>query len=599
MTKSPPRPRLSLTLGVIGHRFNRLPEAAREGVKTQIRNSLTEIRESIGQAHGRHAAFFDQAQPEIRLISAMAEGADLMAARATVDCGLTLSVALPFPPDDYVRDFSDEASIAEYRDLLGRAGNTLQLPGIYDQEPRDYAPVGHLILDNADILVAIWDGGESGGRGGTTDLLEKAVLRQIPILWIDATGSEPPRLIWNQLADYPVTGVSLSEAPTAPAEGKIDAVVDTLVRPPSDEEEVQRLDRFFAERWHAVSRHAVSRVILALLELRLPNRRDVFPTSPETIVRYGTEALTPATPEDRSANAGRFDGLMAAFGSADAVANEQGQAFRSAFGIIFFFSALAILAAAVALVGESLLGWQAWILALVQILLISIVVVDSKFGERRDWHGRWRTAREAAERLRTVPPLWFLGLLYGHSAGAEPTWPGWYARAHARAMGLWSGTLDDGRLEAVRQGLIHLAGDQGSYHARTARKMTKLDWRMQFSGEALLVVTIVLAVLALGIDVLDIAISPRWWEVIIGLTAALPAFGSVTFGLRLIGDFEGIAHRSARMAEEMERVKTALQADPPSFPVMRARAEALAEIMLGDLDNWRLATESRKLVAPV
>ena len=57
MTIKPARPRLALSIGVIGHRPNRLPEAARAAVETRIDALLATLRQATDAAHARYAGF--------------------------------------------------------------------------------------------------------------------------------------------------------------------------------------------------------------------------------------------------------------------------------------------------------------------------------------------------------------------------------------------------------------------------------------------------------------------------------------------------------------------------------------------------------------
>jgi hypothetical protein len=51
------------------------------------------------------------------------------------------------------------------------------------------------------------------------------------------------------------------------------------------------------------------------------------------------------------------------------------------------------------------------------------------------------------------------------------------------------------------------------------------------------------------------------------------------------------------MAESLAALGDALAADPADLVVLRARAAALADAMLGDVAHWRFATETRNLAA--
>ncbi|WP_421725685.1 hypothetical protein [Bauldia sp.] len=239
---TPPKPPFALTIGVVGHRPNRLPETARATVETELDRLLDGLKQAADVTFARHAGVFSDRPPTLTMISALAEGADRMAAHAALRHGLKLAAALPFPANDYERDFEDADSQADFADLLGKAAAALVLPGDYDTEPRDYESVGLVILDNADLIVAIWDGGPSGGRGGTTELIERAATMGLPVAHIDATGANPTQLLWPDLADHPLTGGSLADTPARPVGDVLAMVVDAITRPPIDADERAKLE---------------------------------------------------------------------------------------------------------------------------------------------------------------------------------------------------------------------------------------------------------------------------------------------------------------------------------------------------------------------
>jgi len=58
-----------------------------------------------------------------------------------------------------------------------------------------YADVGRVIVRTSEIVVAIWDGAPGAGKGGTSDVIEMALASGKPVVWIDAAGNIPPRLL--------------------------------------------------------------------------------------------------------------------------------------------------------------------------------------------------------------------------------------------------------------------------------------------------------------------------------------------------------------------------------------------------------------------
>jgi hypothetical protein len=286
-----------------------------------------------------------------------------------------------------------------------------------------------------------------------------------------------------------------------------------------------------------------------------------------------------------------------AYGFADGLAIRYAQIFRGSYVSRFLLAAIAVIVAAIALVGGQIFGWTTWQLAVLQMALVGIVLINTGIGKRRDWHGRWRESREVAERLRAAIPSWLLAGVQNDSKGVEPTWTGWYARAHLRALGLWSGALDEARLAAIRAILIAFTDGQVGYHTDVATLMQAVERRLGWIGKVLFVSTLALGGVNLVIALAGYELPANWQTVITGLTAGLPALGGASFGIRLIGDFEGAAVRSARTAAPLTVIGAALARDPPDLTTLSSRAAALGDAMLGDVAHWRLATETRRLGA--
>lgn len=590
MVPSPPRPPLSLTVGVIGHRPNRIPEGARARIDANIAAVLAAVGAACAAARDRHGTVFADAPPRPVLLSALAEGADRYAALLAPNAGFALSVALPFPVADYEHDFAEPESRAEYHRLIAAAERVLVLPGRRDATPGAYDMVGTVILENSDVILAVWDGGPSAGRGGTTDLLERAAAMGMPIVHVDARGEAPPVVRWSGLAAHPVAGLDLGHLPTAPALEAIPEVVDRIVRPPDDARERQRLARYLGERWRRYNWRLEVPVMFAMFGLRRMRRSDFEPAPPAALAG-DLERLT----ADGGATSTGLTPYASAYGFADALAVRYGQVFRGSYVARFMLAAVAVIIGVIALVGGEVFAWVTWPLTLFQLVIVVVILLNTAVASRRDWHGRWRETRETAERMRGAVPSWLLGQVRNDAAGTEPAWTGWYARASLRALGLWSGVLDAARLAEVRTTLAAFVEDQRAYHARSAILMRAIERRLGSFARLAFIATLALVSFDIGLEILGIVLPGGWNAVLIGVTAGLPVFGTASFGIRAIGDFEGTAMRSARMADSLAGLGAALAEDPADVIVLRARAAALGDAMLGDVAHWRFATETRNL----
>jgi hypothetical protein len=172
-----------LVIGVTGHRDLRPEDRAKLEEK---------VKEIFLQLHKDYPA------TPLILVSALAEGADRLAARVALSphMGVSLIAPLPMPQDLYELDFEslailetpmgalavESSSCAEFRELLERAvarpklglvhGNTRE--SITEQgakRDRQYDLVGKFIAQNSQILIALWDGVESKRVGGTASVV--------------------------------------------------------------------------------------------------------------------------------------------------------------------------------------------------------------------------------------------------------------------------------------------------------------------------------------------------------------------------------------------------------------------------------------------
>jgi hypothetical protein len=644
MSERPPKPRLSLAVGIVGHRPNRLPAERRklDNITQAIGNVLDAIAHETTAAGARYRAYFSDERPTLSIVSALAEGADRMAALAvvarnqavqtakTAGVQFVLDVPLPFADTTYTEDFKTQESKAEFAALQKRARSVLALPGerglpgeTEDQAERrkdkSYEAVGLTVLNQSDILLAVWDGGPATGRGGTTDMLNFAARSGIPIIHIDAKGEAATRIRWSGLSAFPAFANVFGDLPVADFDAALPGLVDELIRPPADKAgrenakpawlrlktERDWLKCYLRDHLPGLNLRVEFPLLMAIFCVRAMRRTDWRPLGPGTLsaeyLQLDKSAVDAGKPRQQS-------DLALAFGWADGFAAWFGQVFRSAFVTNFVLAAFAVLAAALSLVWNDPGKLDAAALADVahhkapfvafELLCILAVLANTASGRWRGWHRRWFEAREVAERLRVALPLWVLGLRPATFAGEEPTWTGWYARAIVRAQGMRAGALEVSALEACRATLIAVLLAQCDYHKSSADRMGSMERRLEWVGVILFVLTLVTAGLFLAAILAGVLVTPWVAYLVTALAAGLPALATATYGIRVIGDFEGVARRSERTHLALERVIKALGDDTLDFALLCARARAAADIMLGDVSSWRLAAESRTLAIP-
>ena len=115
--------------------------------------------------------------------SLLAEGADRIVTQQVMRRpGNRFIAVLPLEPDDYIRDFDEHASVVAFRQLLRDAARVEVTPADADaSREAAYERAGHAVVESSDVLLALWDGGVSHGRGGTAEIVAFARARGVPV----------------------------------------------------------------------------------------------------------------------------------------------------------------------------------------------------------------------------------------------------------------------------------------------------------------------------------------------------------------------------------------------------------------------------------
>jgi hypothetical protein len=123
----------------------------------------------------------------MQLLSSLAEGSDRLVAESALRLGYELVCPLPLAAADFAQDFATVESRAEFSSLLERAARVFV---VADQSSEDtsrvaaYERAGRFVTDSSQLLIAIWDGEEARGRGGTGQVVDEAVVQGLPVAWI-------------------------------------------------------------------------------------------------------------------------------------------------------------------------------------------------------------------------------------------------------------------------------------------------------------------------------------------------------------------------------------------------------------------------------
>ena len=595
----PPMPRLALTVGIAGHRTNRLDDALEAAMQQRLAEVLTAVQAAMAEIAAEASPWFAPGPPLLRLVTGLAEGTDHVGTETGIALGYATAAVLPFPREIYLDDFPDAAGRARYERLLAATECVFELPGSRADEGEAYALVASGINAQADLLVAVWDGLPARGRGGTAEVITAALAHGKPVVHIPLDPELPMRLLWRGFETRHRAGHALSVPPVRSWDERLlPPVLRALLLPPDTAGERDAVASFFVEHERLHNRRIEYPLLLALTGVG-KLQRSAWRNTPylETTHHYWSDFRATAPCQS---NAAMFAALEAAYAWSDNLATHFAQSFRSGHVVNFIFSAFAVI---FALLGLYFAAAKVYFVA-AEVVLIATVVLNTRAGSRAQWQRRWLDYRHLAERLRPIRGLKLLGVAAPpptptRKSGDTARWTDWYATALWRQMGTPHGRIDDASLPELQQLIIATElAPEIAYHRANDHRMHALNHRLHQIGDAGFTATILLCVgflfayPFLGVETM------HWIAPLFTIaTAALPAIGGATYGLRVHGDFSGSAARSAETASEL----SGLQAELATTTTLRRSAmltEAAAAIMLVDLAEWRLTYEQRALAIP-
>jgi hypothetical protein len=148
-------------------------------------------------------------------LSSVAAGSDQLFVQQILDLGLSWHAILPSPRAQFQQDFVPEDwQLAE--GFLARADH-IRVIGESGSREDGYLDCGMETVNDADVLIALWDGLPARGKGGTAEVVDYATALGKPVLIIDATTFVVRKLNWSSLQNQESTLIELNRLPDAPA----------------------------------------------------------------------------------------------------------------------------------------------------------------------------------------------------------------------------------------------------------------------------------------------------------------------------------------------------------------------------------------------
>lgn len=180
-------PPAELSIGAIGHRLRRPGDTRPAFDAALVRRAMDA---TLAQASAALLTVWPHAA--LSVLTALAEGADMIAAESALDSHIPFDVLLPMPVEGYERTFDTADGRRRLRELMARARRV----DIVDDAPDADADTAAAfargaadLLARSHLLVAVWDGLPPRGRGGTGETVQHARAQGIPVVVIDMKGA--------------------------------------------------------------------------------------------------------------------------------------------------------------------------------------------------------------------------------------------------------------------------------------------------------------------------------------------------------------------------------------------------------------------------
>jgi len=589
------KPVTKFVVGVTGHKAARLGASNFASVTAEVNDILDRITEAAGTHSGTI---------QFSIVSALADGADSIVAEVALSKNWTLLSVLPFFRDEYRADFSDDASNAKFDRLLTASSAVFELPGSTDGErhPAAYETAGRVILDQIDVLLAVWDGGPAMGRGGAAQIVAEAVSLDIPVIQIDPRGTIAPRLLWDGLTAHNMGQQSLETVPFAPLDA-LPRLMEALLAPPTladDRAMFENFERGKLPRWSLAIAYPL---LLACVGVRRPRRADFRPPNPEAAainIKQSCLRILARVPDFGL----RLEAaVIDRFARADILSTFNAQIFRSSYVTNFSLACGAVL---LTLLSIALPVSAKPLLLLAELATIGTVLALTVSGNTRGWHRRWLDNRYLAESLRCLAVASQIGILKLRNATGNVRWAEDYLNATAREIGLPNAVADAHYLEDVRAGLLDLVDAQRAYQIVEAGRMHRLEHRLHLLGIALFGLTALVCIGSLAFEAMlrmsGLELSAEGMHVFVVCvtiaTAGLPALGAAIYGIRMQGEFADAAERAHVLAHQLGLLRSVIETDDLSFDTLKRRIQYGTSLLTTDLSTWHQTYIARPLSLP-
>ncbi len=470
----------------------------------------------------------------------LAEGVDRKV-RKKVLAGLDvrLEVALPMDAEEYAKDFQSEASKQEFRCLLAQARDSdrWQAPDGLEREEA-YERAGRYVVDRCDALIAVWDGEQSRGRGGTAEIVGYAQKQGVPIAWVHTKGDLPVRYaLQNRRAE----------------------VVQAAAR------KLRKYNKGRITGWRR-GRHARK-----LRDELMPDMAREIPVDPLGLARETVAGW-----------------VFPYYVRADILALRYQRWFRWLSTAIFALAAAAVVVVA----GQAILwprrDWGPLVEALCLLSLLFILGIN----HRMRLQDRWISSRFLAERLRSSYFLALAGTGDGRPRSARIAYlsdssEAWIERALTEVSARRPELDGTPPVTALRDYLNdYWIGSQITYQEKASRLRRKYDEWLVFGTISIFALTLFAAIFHIVINHYHpFDLTPKEENILLLASITFPAVGGAFHGFGAQRQFRRHSERYRTMAGVLGQVRAEMT-EATTLGQVREAAAATEQVMREENSDW-------------
>ncbi|VAW78436.1 hypothetical protein MNBD_GAMMA15-1490 [hydrothermal vent metagenome] len=632
-------PVLGLRIGIVGNRdLTGVDEAqVRQSLDGLFRTICSET-EAIWRAHCLPStqAVYANEPPQFTLINSLAEGADQLVAEVVraLPYSFRLSCPIPFPSSKYKQLFSTSADRENFDRLVADeqlAPVIIEMDCSADtpkQRQQGYRAAADMLLDNTDILVALYDPEKVGDTGGSLDTTEIAVQRRIPVIHLNTKNP--------QAISHVIKLTRFDEDDPLMVAADIQPLLETVLLPSAYRKSSQPADAgqeedrtrctsgmrcFFNEP--LLQNTGARRRAGILYKLYAPAWKVVYGIMKLFQRSSGQDSACADLQEKESTQkiARTVQMTQAPYAQQkkqiDALASHYMDIYRGSFILNFLLGAMAVLFAVSSYFSDEVFYGSSQMFTGFELGFLVVIVATYISSRRGNWQRKAVDYRFMVEYFRHVEMLALLGrstqLLqpaeHHHTHDPGNTWMGWYLKAFLRSQQPFQGVLVDAASD-LKQRTVRLDQAyvthvqhtmcrdwleyQSGYHRALHGRYSAWGRVSNFSMALLFILTLCGVVLHLlpWHPAGELANAAYGWGVAV-LVAALPAFLAALHGISVQGEFERLSERSVSTAGYLEDLIKRLNAIQPESSsrytdAVGDHAVEAAQVMLEEVTDWQV-----------